>query len=677
MPEMKYEDGPTVLFKHVEQRDWKGVNFRSSHHPAEAITWVTKSNPVGYRSLPLHEACMRRPPATVIMSLLKAYPDSIKETMDGDLPLHIAIKYGAQKQTINALSSTYPESRDMKDRLGVSCSDLLQQRKEALYKILEKADESQKEMGDKAEKMLNDLIADFSKATLEKSESIESFESADSLPSWQSNGLAIVVVGASGDLAKKKTYPSLLALHADNFLPKNTVIWGFARSNLSHEDLRARLKPFLLKKHDEKIVDSFLAICYYQKGTGYGDQEAFASLNTQLLKHEAADDEKFHKTHTHNRLFYFAIPPNVFAETGLAIKNNAMAPRGWSRMIVEKPFGRDLESCRTLLKTLDEYFTEDQLYRIDHYLGKEIVQNLLIMRFANRIFENMWSNRHIESVFLTFKEPFGTQGRGGYFDKYGIIRDIIQNHLIQVMCLVAMEAPIRASGPGSSSDVRDEKVKVLKSISPVTLDDVYLGQYEGYTDDETIENKDSNTPTFAAVKLHVNTPRWQGVPFILKAGKALNERKAEIRIQFKDAPAADFMFYGDVPRNELVMRMQPNEAIYMKTNFKSPGFSSSPLQGELEVNYDTRFFHNESGTSNPEAYTRLILNVIQGRQAAFVRDDELMRSWEIFTPILHKIETENIRPFPYKEGSRGPEGADPWILEKSGYIRNKAYKFYK
>jgi len=346
-------------------------------------------------------------------------------------------------------------------------------------------------------------------------------------------------------------------------------------------------------------------------------------------------------------------------------------------MIVEKPFGRDLESCRTLLKTLDEYFTEDQLYRIDHYLGKEIVQNLLIMRFANRIFENMWSNRHIESVFLTFKEPFGTQGRGGYFDKYGIIRDIIQNHLIQVMCLVAMEAPIRASGPGSSSDVRDEKVKVLKSISPVTLDDVYLGQYEGYTDDETIENKDSNTPTFAAVKLHVNTPRWQGVPFILKAGKALNERKAEIRIQFKDAPAADFMFYGDVPRNELVMRMQPNEAIYMKTNFKSPGFSSSPLQGELEVNYDTRFFHNESGTSNPEAYTRLILNVIQGRQAAFVRDDELMRSWEIFTPILHKIETENIRPFPYKEGSRGPEGADPWILEKSGYIRNKAYKFYK
>lgn len=252
-------------------------------------------------------------------------------------------------------------------------------------------------------------------------------------------------MGASGDLAKKKTYPSLLALHADNFLPKNTVIWGFARSNLSHEDLRARLKPFLLKKHDEKIVDSFLAICYYQKGTGYGDQEAFASLNTQLLKHEAADDEKFHKTHTHNRLFYFAIPPNVFAETGLAIKNNAMAPRGWSRMIVEKPFGRDLESCRTLLKTLDEYFTEDQLYRIDHYLGKEIVQNLLIMRFANRIFENMWSNRHIESVFLTFKEPFGTQGRGGYFDKYGIIRDIIQNHLIQVMCLVAMEAPIRVS----------------------------------------------------------------------------------------------------------------------------------------------------------------------------------------------------------------------------------------
>lgn len=163
----------------------------------------------------------------------------------------------------------------------------------------------------------------------------------------------------------------------------------------------------------------------------------------------------------------------------------------------------------------------------------------------------------------------------------------------------------------------------------------------------------------------------------MKAGKALDERKAEIRIQFKDAPGANFMFENEVPRNELVMRMQPHEAIYMKTNFKSPGFSSSPVQGELEVNYDTRFFNNsEAGVANPEAYTRLILNVIQGRQAAFVRADELMRSWEIFTPILKQIENENIRPHPYKTGTRGPEGADDWIYEKSGYTRNKAYKFY-
>ena len=258
---------------------------------------------------------------------------------------------------------------------------------------------------------------------------------------FEQNGLSIIVIGASGDLAKKKTYPSLLALFADNFLPTKTVIWGYARSKLSHEDLRARVKPYLIKSHDEKVVDAFLATCFYHSGKGYGDQEAFAELNSFLTDHE----ESFTETHTHNRLFYFAIPPNVFAETGLAIKKNAMASKGWSRMIVEKPFGKDLESCAELLKVLEQNFTEQQLYRIDHYLGKEIVQNLIIMRFANRIYENMWSARHIRCVILTFKEPFGTQGRGGYFDQYGIIRDIIQNHLIQVMSLVAMEAPTRVS----------------------------------------------------------------------------------------------------------------------------------------------------------------------------------------------------------------------------------------
>jgi len=435
------------------------------------------------------------------------------------------------------------------------------------------------------------------------------------------------------------------------------------------------------------VVDAFLKVCFYQKGANYGDHAAFRDLHESLSQHERA----LHLSkQTHNRLFYFAIPPNVFAETGLAIRQNAMTKKntGWTRVIVEKPFGRDLPSCELLLTSLGQNFCEDQLYRIDHYLGKEMVQNLLVMRFSNRMYERLWSRDDIEAVFITFKEPFGTDGRGGYFDQYGIIRDILQNHLMQVMTLLAMEAPTRAFGPGSSDNIRDEKVKVLRSIPPLTIEDVYLGQYEGYTDDPTISNKDSVTPTFAAIKLSVHNPRWAGVPFILKAGKALDERKAEMRIQFKDAPAASFLFdmgidnNGDnmIPRNELVMRMQPHEAIYIKTNFKSPGFASAPVQGELEVNYESRFFdHHGEGdnVSNPAAYTRLILDVIRGRQAAFVRADELVRSWEIFTPVLEQMEREGIRPHTYKSGSRGPEGADKWIFEKSGYVRNEAYKFYE
>lgn len=218
---------------------------------------------------------------------------------------------------------------------------------------------------------------------------------------------------------------------------------------------------------------------------------------------------------------------------------------------------------------------------------------------------------------------------------------------------------------------------VLNAISEIKMDDVVLGQYKGYADDPTIENKNTNTPTFACLKLGINNPRWSGVPIFLKAGKALNERKAEMRIQFKDAPAADFLFGGqDCPRNELVLRMQPHEAVYMKTNVKSPGFNAKPIQSELEVNYDTRFFIHQK-ESNPDAYTRLILDVLQGKQSAFVRDDELRRAWEIFTPLLHTIENSDVRPVIYEQGTRGPEEADKFIAEIGGYVRNEDYVFYE
>jgi len=288
--------------------------------------------------------------------------------------------------------------------------------------------------------------------------------------------------------------------------------------------------------------------------------------------------------------------------------------------------------------------------------------------------ENMWNRSNVQCVMLTFKEPFGTEGRGGYFDQYGIIRDIIQNHLLQVMTLLCMECPNKLSGPDAGEKIRDEKVNVLESIPPVTLDEVYLGQYEGYTDDETITNKDSNCPTFAIIRMFINNPRWAGVPIIFKAGKALNERKAEMRIQFKDAPAASTLFGTDVPRNELVIKLQPEETIYLKSNIKTPGFSTAPIQSELEVNYDTRYFSNGC-ESNPDAYSRLILDVLRGQSASFVRSDELIRAWEIFTPVLHQIDNENVQPHTYKVGTRGPEGADEFYNSKSGYIRNNDYVY--
>ena len=269
-----------------------------------------------------------------------------------------------------------------------------------------------------------------------------------------------------------------------------------------------------------------------------------------MEEHEAAGKGLKHA----NRLFYFAIPPNVFADTALAIKQTSMQDesKGWTRLIVEKPFGRDLESFEVLNKTLSEHFTENHLYRIDHYLGKEMVQNLNVLRFSNMWFEKVWNADNIKTIILTFKEPFGTDGRGGYFDKYGIIRDILQNHLLQVLTLLCMEAPVKVEGPGSGKAVRDAKVAVLNAMPPFELEDCVLGQYEGYADDPTIENKDTNCPTFACIKLKINNPRWNGVPIFLKAGKALNERKGEMRIQFKDAPASSYLFEGmNCPRNEL------------------------------------------------------------------------------------------------------------------------------
>ncbi|ETW00824.1 glucose-6-phosphate dehydrogenase, variant [Aphanomyces invadans] len=416
-------------------------------------------------------------------------------------------------------------------------------------------------------------------------------EHANPHTEYMKQSLCIFVIGASGDLAKKKTYPSLFELYVHNFLPTHTIICGYARSHKTDEEFRAFLSPFLksLVDVDERKKMQFLNMCVYRHG-GYDSAENIGAVSTEMLTLEESTG-----LGVHNRLFYFAIPPNVFVAAGTAIKRAALTTSGWNRLIVEKPFGHDLGSCNDLCDAMGALYDEDAVYRIDHYLGKEMVQNLLLLRFSNATLEPLWNRRHISSVTITFKEDIGTMGRGGYFDSYGIIRDVMQNHLLQVLSLVAMEPPVRCTGDDHATFVRNEKVKVLRCIEPVVLDDVVLGQYvgngtnePGYLDDKTVP-PDSTTPTYCTAVLRVNNARWDGVPFIMKAGKALDERKAEVRIQFREAAGATQMFPNMViPRNELVLRLQPNEAMYLKTNVKSPGLRTAPISSELDLNYAAR-----------------------------------------------------------------------------------------
>eukprot|EP00931_Biecheleriopsis_adriatica_P088670 TRINITY_DN62940_c0_g1_i1.p1 TRINITY_DN62940_c0_g1~~TRINITY_DN62940_c0_g1_i1.p1 ORF type:complete len:536 (+),score=107.90 TRINITY_DN62940_c0_g1_i1:50-1609(+) len=494
--------------------------------------------------------------------------------------------------------------------------------------------------------------------------------------SFLGDALSIVVLGASGDLAKKKTYPSLLDLHVHGFLPKDVNIVGYARSANTDEAFREHLKPYLQKEQrDAAKIDAFLQCCTYFQGQ-YGSVEDFARLAQELEVKELATEKK-----VANRLFYFAIPPDAFLASAKSIKASAMTESGgFTRLIVEKPFGHDLASAQQLVSDLSSVLSEDHIYRIDHYLGKELVQNLLTLRFANSLIEPTLNKNYVASIRITFEEDFGTEGRGGYFTNYGIIRDVIQNHLMQVLSLVAMEAPPKVVGKETGNYIRDAKNNALRTISPIDPEEVVVGQYigaggkPGYLEDDSIAEKDREkaklVPTFAQCILHVNTPRWHGVPFIVKAGKALTTRKAEVRIQFKDAPASEFMFGTHCPRNELVMRLQPDEAIYVKVNVKTPGLVNAPTQSELDLSYGERYRE----VYNPSAYTRLILEALRGNQENFVRSDELLESWRLFSPLLEKLEAEGRVPLPYEYGTRGPKEADD-MLAKFDFVHDKDYKW--
>lgn len=495
--------------------------------------------------------------------------------------------------------------------------------------------------------------------------------------------VVFTVLGASGDLAKKKIFPSLCNLFEKKILPPTCQIIGCARSSMTTQQLADKSNPFMKAKNKDVLTEFWKRVSYVSCGA-YDKAEGFITLSDKI-----EEFEKSHGGEKRFRLFYLALPPAVFIPVCTQLKNNCwIQSRSKSlekftsdrytaecRVIVEKPFGKDLESSNQLSQAITALFNEQEIYRIDHYLGKEMVLNLMILRFGNELFRSVWNRERIACVVITFKEPFGTYGRGGYFDTNGIIRDVMQNHLLQILCLVAMERPVSVH----ASDIRDEKVKVLKFIRPLDLDDVVLGQYTGNPDGQTEDSKlgyrddpgvpnDSKTATYACAKLNIDNDRWAGVPFFIKCGKAMNERKAEIRIQFKDTPSD--IFGSKCKRNELVIRVQPDEAVYCKMNVKSPGMSFEAEESELNLTYHERF----QDMDLPDAYERLILDFILGTQTNFVRTDELAEAWRIFTPLLHKLDAGAKTPVEYPYGSRGVASADDFIRD-SGFKFSGTYKW--
>jgi glucose-6-phosphate 1-dehydrogenase len=504
--------------------------------------------------------------------------------------------------------------------------------------------------------------------------------------------LTIIVFGASGDLARRKTFPSLFKLFRRGLIQNQCRngkfrIIGYARSVMSRPEFHDKLMEFLSNGEsadDAFQIDlkSFLDHCDYIHGD-YTNDIIFESLLKNMQ-----DSERMSESESFMRLFYLALPPSVFLPAAATIRKHLYVS-GHVRLVVEKPFGHDLQSSTSLSAALRPLFSEDEIFRIDHYLGKEMVKNLLILRFGNIFFNAVWNRNYIKSVQIVFKETLGVEGRGGYFDEFGIIRDVMQNHLLQMLAIIAMDRPASLD----AADIRNEKVKVLRSIRPARLEDIVLGQYtksidgtkSGYTDDETVSSV-SNTPTFALATLYVRNERWEGVPFILRCGKALNEQKAEIRIQFDDVPGALFgptdceeresesfespMLFPEnecdrLARNELVLRVQPNEAVYMKLMVKRPGHGMHPMLSDLDLSYASRY----SQLRIPDAYESLLLDILRGDQSNFVRDDELTEAWRIFTPALHQIDEMHIQPELYHAGSRGPISADEKLI-KLGYRRS-------
>jgi glucose-6-phosphate 1-dehydrogenase len=482
---------------------------------------------------------------------------------------------------------------------------------------------------------------------------------------------AIVLFGATGDLAHRKLVPALFRLAQGGHLPSECAIVGFARRDWTDEDLRAEYKKTLAKEVGgpdfEELWAQFANRLVFTPGT-FDDPVAYRKLKQTL--------EELDRTHgtRGNRVYYLAVAPEFFSTiinhlgtADLICPWQQASP--WSRVVIEKPFGHDLESARALNLEVSHVLDESQVYRIDHYLGKETVQNILALRFGNTIFEPIWDRRYVHSVQVTVAEEVGMAGgRGAYYDTAGTIRDMVQNHMMQLLSLVAMEPPVNLSADA----VRNEKVKVLQALPQWGPEDVYRNvvraQYTagsihgtevpGYRQEKGVA-PDSKTDTYVAIRLELNNWRWAGVPFYLRTGKRLPKRATEIAIQFRRPPTELFEpeADGQVAANQLVLRIQPNEGASLTFEAKIPGSRRRLQEVRMDFRYGTAF-----AVPPPEAYERLLLDVMLGDQSLFTRTDEVESAWRFITQILAAWNRPDAPPpDEYPAGSWGPESADALI----------------
>ena len=454
-----------------------------------------------------------------------------------------------------------------------------------------------------------------------------------------------VILGATGDLTKRKLIPAIYKLVADGKVCKYAIVL-VSITQTTVAQIFDQARPFLGSIDSDLLNDIQKKTVYFQMD--FNDSAAYSQLSN-LLK----DIEKKNGL-VGNRIFYFATMPNHFEVISRNFANHRIVPdkkkiksadlssgllsgnTPWSKLVYEKPFGFDLTSAKNINKYITQIFDERQIYRIDHYLGKELVGNIALIRFTNRVFEPLWNNQHIESVSINISEDMGVESRGAFYDNYGALKDMVQSHMLQILALIAMEAPKRLT----ADFIRDAKANVLKRV---VVEKTILGQYEGYTQEKNVKPK-SKTDTFAALRLKVNNKRWDGVPFYLKTGKCLSKRESFVEITFKRVEC--LLDFCPSQSNSLKIKIHPDEGFYLGLNVKVPGVANEVMPVSMDFCHSCLF-----GPNTPAAYQVLLTDVIKGDQSAFVRSDEVELSWKI----LKQIKTDKAKIYIYKKSSDGPD----------------------